>query len=54
MIRDRLFTLVKTNNIIITLAVITSLIIVFGGIAIYAVEHGHAGSNITNLIDALW
>ena len=44
----------KTNKIIITLAGLTSLIIIFGGIAVYAVEHGHKGANITNLNDTLW
>jgi len=54
MTSDRLFTLIKTkyNNIII-LGVIV-LIIFFGGIAVYLVEHGQRGANITNLGDAFW
>ena len=54
MTSDRLFTLIKTkyNNIII-LGVLV-LIIFFGGIAVYLVEHGQRGANITNLGDAFW
>src|SRR3954452_14375669 len=53
MTRDRLFTLIKTNINIITLGVLI-LIIFFGGIAMYLIEHGHRGANITNLGDAFW
>ena len=51
---DRLYRLVKTNKIIIVLGLLTALIIIFGGIAVYLAEHGHQGANITKLSDALW
>jgi voltage-gated potassium channel len=54
MIRDRLYTLAKTNMTVITLAVLISLIIIFGGIAVYLTEHEHQGANITKLNDAFW
>jgi voltage-gated potassium channel len=54
MTSNRLFTLVKTNMNIITLLVLALLIVIFGGIAVYLAEHGHRGSNITNLGDAFW
>src|SRR4051795_13206581 len=54
MTSDRLFTLVKTNMNIITLLVLVLSIIIFGGIAMYLIEHGHRGANITNLGDAFW
>ena len=54
MISDRLSTLAKTNMSVVTLAVFTLLIIIFGGIAVYLTEHGHPGANITNLSDAFW
>jgi voltage-gated potassium channel len=53
MTTDRLFTLIKTNINIITLGVLI-LIIFFGGITMYLIEHGHRGANITNLGDAFW
>ena len=49
-----LYTLPKTNMSVVTLAVLVSLIIIFGGIAVYLAEHGHQGANITKLSDALW
>jgi voltage-gated potassium channel len=49
-----LSTLVKTNMTVIILAVLASLIIIFGGIAVYLVEHEHPRANITNLGDAFW
>ncbi|MFL6361444.1 MAG: two pore domain potassium channel family protein, partial [Nitrososphaeraceae archaeon] len=54
MTSNRLYTLSKTNMIAITLAILTSLIIIFGGIAVYLVEHEHNGANITTLGDAFW
>ena len=54
MTSDHLYTLAKTNMSIVTLAVLTSLIIIFGGSAVYLTEHGHKGANITNLGDAFW
>jgi voltage-gated potassium channel len=54
MTSDHTYTLAKTNMSIVTLAVLTSLIIIFGGSAVYLTEHGHKGANITNLGDAFW
>jgi voltage-gated potassium channel len=54
MTTNHLYTLVKTNMTVIFLAVLTSSIIIFGGIAVYLTEHEHHGANITNLGDALW
>jgi voltage-gated potassium channel len=54
MTSNRLYTLAKTNMSAITLAILTSLIIIFGGIAVYLVEHEHNGANITTLGDAFW
>ena len=54
MTSDRLYTLAKTNMSAITLAILTSLIIIFGGIAVYLVEHVHKGANITTLSDVFW
>jgi voltage-gated potassium channel len=54
MTSNHLYTLAKTNMSAITLAILTSLIIIFGGIAVYLVEHEHNGANITTLSDAFW
>lgn len=54
MIRNRLYTLAKANMTVIALAVLISLIIFFGGIAVYLTEHKHQGANITKLSDAFW
>jgi voltage-gated potassium channel len=54
MASSHLYTLAKTNTSAATLGILTSLIIIFGGIAVYLVEHGHQGANITKLGDALW
>ncbi len=54
MTSSHLYTLAKTNMSAITLAILTSLIIIFGGIAVYLVEHEHNGANITTLGDAFW
>jgi voltage-gated potassium channel len=54
MTTNRLYTLAKANMSIVILAVVTSLIIIFGGTAVYLVEQGHQGANISNLSDAFW
>jgi len=54
MTSDRLYTFTKTNKNIVTLAILTLLIIIFGGVAVYLTEHGHQGANITKLSDAFW
>ena len=54
MTSNHLYTLAKTNMGAITLAILTSLIIIFGGIAVYLVEHEHKGANITTIGDAFW
>jgi voltage-gated potassium channel len=54
MTTNRLYTLAKTNMSIIILAISGSLIIIFGGIAVYLVEHEHRGANITTIGDAFW
>jgi len=50
---DRLLTILKINTDIVTLGILISLIIIFGGIGVYLAEHGHPGDNITRLGDAL-
>ena len=50
----RLFTSLKTNMDIVVLAILASLIIIFGGIGEYLAEHQYQGANITNLGDAFW
>lgn len=52
MISDNLYTLTRTNSGL--LVVIALLIIVFGGIGVYLVEHQKQDANITNLGDAFW
>jgi voltage-gated potassium channel len=54
MTSNRLFTSLKTNMDIVILAILASLIIIFGGIGIYLAEHEYQGANITNLGDAFW
>jgi voltage-gated potassium channel len=52
---DRLITIVKTHMEIFTLAVLTLLVIVCGGLGAYLAEHGNPRANITNLGDVfLW
>jgi voltage-gated potassium channel len=51
---DYLSTILKANMDIVVLTVLASLIIIFGGIAVYLAEHHHEGANITKLGDALW
>jgi voltage-gated potassium channel len=54
MTSNRLFTSLKTNMDIVVLAILASLIIIFGGIGEYLAEHQYQGANITNLGDAFW
>ncbi len=54
MTTNHLYTLVRTNMTVIILAVLASLIIICGGIAVYLAEHEHQGANITNLGDSFW
>jgi voltage-gated potassium channel len=51
---NALNTLTKTNIDVIILLILGSLIVVFGGIAVFLVEHEYKGANITNLGDAFW
>jgi voltage-gated potassium channel Kch len=51
---DYLSTILKSNMDIVVLTILASLIIIFGGIAVYLAEHHHEGANITKLGDALW
>lgn len=51
---DRLFTILKINRDIVTLAILVSLIIILGGIDVYLAEHEHQGANITKLGDGIW
>ncbi|MFZ0646889.1 MAG: potassium channel family protein [Nitrososphaeraceae archaeon] len=50
---NRLYRLLEINPLVIPLILIV-LIIFFGGIGVYLVEHKHQGANITNLGDAFW
>ncbi len=54
MANNHLYTLAKTNIDVIILLILGSLIVVFGGIAVYLVEHEHTGANITNVADSFW
>ena len=51
---DRLYTLLKTNLGFVIPAILTLLIIIFGGIGVYLAEHEHQGANIKKLGDAFW
>lgn len=51
--RERLYTLLEANPLIIPL-VLLLLTIVLGGIGVYLAEQRHQGANITNLGDAFW
>ena len=51
--RERLYTLLEANPIVIPV-ILVLLIIIFGGIGVYLAEHKHPGANITNLGDAFW
>ena len=51
---NRLYTYLKANiNFVIPLGLIF-VIIIFGGIGVYLVEHNKPGANITNLGNAFW
>ena len=50
----RLETYLQTNIIVIIPVILTALVIILGGIAVYLVEHKLTGANITKLGDALW
>ena len=54
MITHRLYTILKTNMVIVVPSILVILIIIFGGIGVYLAEHEHQGANITNLGDAFW
>ncbi len=54
MANNHLYMLAKTNIDVIILLILGSLIVVFGGIAVYLVEHEHTGANITNVADSFW
>lgn len=44
----------QANLGIIIPVILTALVIILGGIAVYLAEHKHPGANITTLGDALW
>jgi voltage-gated potassium channel len=44
----------QANIGVIIPVILTGLVIVLGGFAVYLAEHKHTGANITNLGDALW
>jgi voltage-gated potassium channel len=44
----------QANLGIIIPVILTALVIILGGIAVYLAEHEHPGANITTLGDALW
>ena len=48
-----LYKYLETNALVSPLILI-ALIIIFGGIGVYLVEHKHPGANITTLGDAFW
>jgi voltage-gated potassium channel len=51
---NHLYTYLKANiNFVIPLGLIF-VIIIFGGIGVYLVEHNKPGANITNLGNAFW
>jgi voltage-gated potassium channel len=50
----RLSTILKANLGFVIPAILTLMIIIFGGIAVYLAEHEHQGANITKLGDAFW
>jgi hypothetical protein len=52
----RLYTFLKTTNMgFVIPATLAILILIFGGIGVYLVEHNkQQGANITNLGDAFW
>ena len=54
MITHRLNTTLRANMVVVLPSIIIILIIIFGGIDVYLVEHKHQGANITTLGEALW
>jgi voltage-gated potassium channel len=44
----------QANLGIVIPVILTALVIILGGIAVYLAEHKHPGANITTLGDALW
>lgn len=50
----RLNTFLEANINVIVPVILTALVIILGGIAIYLAEHEQQGANITDLGDALW
>lgn len=54
MITHRLNTTLRANVVVVLPSIIIILIIIFGGIGVYLVEHKHQGANITTLGEALW
>jgi len=50
---DRLYKILEKYPVVAP-TIVASLIIFFGGIGVYLVEHNHQGANITNLGDAFW
>ena len=50
----RFNTFLQANIGIIVPVILTALVIILGGIAVYLAEHKHPGANITTLGDALW
>jgi hypothetical protein len=50
----RFYAFLQTNLGVIIPVILTALVIILGGIAVYLAEHKHPGANITTLGDALW
>ena len=50
----RFYAFLQANLGIIIPVILTALVIILGGIAVYLAEHKHPGANITTLGDALW
>ena len=50
----RFYAFLQANIGIIVPVILTGLVIILGGIAVYLAEHKHPGANITTLGDALW
>src|SRR5262245_47368356 len=50
----RLNTFLQANIGVIIPVILTALVIILGGIAVYLAEYKHPGANITKLSDAFW
>ena len=48
------YAFLQANLGVIIPVILTGLVIILGGIAVYLAEHEHPGANITTLGDALW